>query len=89
MKDDLLMFLVVEQARAGEAHHHAQAVRRLNDLIVADGAAGLRHIGHAAAVRPQDVVSEGEERVRAQRNAGKARDPFLLFLPPVFPVPEA
>ena len=34
-------------------------------MVVPDGAAGFRHVLHAAAVGPFDVVAEGEESVAA------------------------
>ena len=49
-------------------------------MIVADGAAGLRHVGNAAAVGALDVVAKGEEGVAAKRHAAHTGEIFLLFL---------
>ena len=38
--------------------------------IVPDGAAGLRHVAHAAAAGALNVVPEGEERVAVKRDSG-------------------
>jgi hypothetical protein len=57
---------VVEQADACKAHGHAVRIAGGYYLIVPHGAAGLRHILHAAAVRPLNVVAEGEEGIAAK-----------------------
>ena len=56
----------MEQAHAGEGHDHVVQVAGLDDVVVADGAAGLGHVAHAGAVRALDVVAEGEEGIGAQ-----------------------
>ena len=57
---------MMEQAHTGEAHHHVVFVAGVNHVIVPDGAAGLGHILHAAAVGALDVVAKGEEGIGAQ-----------------------
>ena len=70
---------MVEQADAAERHRHAEAVAGLDDLFVADRAAGLGDVLHAALDGALDVVAEGEERVAAERNSLHAvEEPALL-----------
>ena len=60
----------MEQPDAAECHCDAVLVAGVDDLLVADGAAGLddgRHAGTACAL---DVVAEGEECIRAEADAG-------------------
>ena len=61
---------MVEQAHAGEGHDHAEPVTGLDHLAVPDAAAGLSHVGDAAAAGALDVVPEGEERVAAETRSG-------------------
>ena len=72
--------LMMEEANVSKRHGDAVLVAHADDVIVADGAAGLSDIAHAAAVRALDVVAEGEERVAAQRHAGEAPEPLGLLL---------
>ena len=60
---------MVEQPQTRKGHDHSVLVAAVDHRVVADGAAGLGDVAHAAAVRALDVVAEGEERVRAQRHA--------------------
>ena len=73
---DLLM---VEQAQTAKGHGNAIFVAGVNDLLVADGTAGLDDGSHAAAAGALDVVAEREECVAAQTNAGHLAEPFLLL----------
>ena len=59
----------MEQPDAAERHGDAVLVAGVNDLLVADGAAGLDDGRHAGAAGTLDVVAKGEERVRAQADA--------------------
>lgn len=61
--------LVVEEARSREAHRDAIPVGCRDHVVVADGAAGLHDVGDAGPVGALDVVSKGEERVGAERDA--------------------
>ena len=70
----------MEQPQAAEGHGDAVLIAGVDDLLVADGAAGLHDGGHAGAAGALDVVTEGEERIRPQRNAGDMAQVFLLFL---------
>ena len=70
----------MEQPDAAECHCDAVLVAGVDDLLVADGAAGLddgRHAGTACAL---DVVAEGEERIRAEADAGDMAQVLFLFL---------
>src|SRR4051794_25332927 len=54
---------VEEVARAGEVHGDSCPAGRLDDLLVADRAAGLDHSGDAGLQQQLEPVGEGEERV--------------------------
>ena len=54
---------MVEEADAGKAHDHVVRVTGSDDIVVADGTAGLCYILDAAAVSSLDIVAEGEECV--------------------------
>ena len=54
---------VMEQADAGKCHSNPIFVAGFDHIVVADGAAGLRDVFHAAFMRAFNVVSEGEESV--------------------------
>ena len=70
---------MVEEADAGKAHDHVVRVTGSDDVVVADGAAGLCHILHAAAISSLDIVAEGEECIGTECYIGVARQPFLLL----------
>ena len=50
-----------------------------DDVVIADGAAGLCDVFDAAAVCALDIVAEGEEGVGAQGHVGVACKPCFLF----------
>ena len=50
----------MEQAHAGECHDDAILVGSHNDMVIADGAAGLCNILHTALAGTLHVVTEGE-----------------------------
>ena len=54
---------MMEQPQMGERNSHVVFIRRFNHMVVADGAAGFRHVLYAAAVSPFNVVAEGEEGI--------------------------
>ena len=68
-KASVALCSVMEQPDAAERHGDAVLVAGVNDLLVADGAAGLDDGRHAGAAGTLDVVAKGEERVRAQADA--------------------
>lgn len=70
----------MEQTNACECHCNAVLVADFDNVIVADRAAGLRDVLHAALVRSLDVVAEREERVRAKGNALHSVKPCALLL---------
>ena len=70
----------MEQPQAAEGHGDAVLVAGIDDLLVADGAAGLHDGGHAGAAGALDVVAEGEESVRTKANTGHLAEISLLFL---------
>ena len=72
--------LVMEQPQAAEGHGDAVLVAGVDDLLVADGAAGLHDGGHAGAAGALDVVTEGEESVRTKAHTGHLAEVSLLFL---------
>ena len=57
----------MEQPQAAEGHGDTVLVTGVDDLLVADGAAGLDDGGHAGAAGALDVVAKGEECIGAQR----------------------
>ena len=68
----------MEQPDAAEGHRDVVLVAGVNDLLVADGAAGLddgRHPGTACAL---GVVAEGDECALAEATAGQLA---LVHLP--------
>lgn len=71
---------MMEQAQAGHGHGDIVFIARFDDIVVADGAAGLGDVVDAAAMGPFNVVAKGEEGIAAQlrRGAGQSR---LSFLP--------
>ena len=64
--------LVMEESDTGEAHDHIVCVTGGNDVVVADGAAGLCNIFHAGFKGTFNVVAEGEEGVATKRYPGIA-----------------
>ena len=70
----------MEQPDAAEGHRDVVFIAGVDDLLVADGAAGLNDGGHAGAAGPLDVVAEGEERIRAEGHAGDLAEVGFLFL---------
>ena len=71
---------MMEQAHTGKRHGDIVFVRRLDDVVVTDRAAGFNNVGNAALSRALNIVAEGEERVGADGHAALARDPFLALL---------
>ena len=63
-----LMILMVEQSHVRKRHRHAVLVTAVDHCIIADGAAGLSNVFHAALVGAFNVVAEWEEGVGAQRH---------------------
>ena len=74
------LFLVMEQADAGEGHRHVVFVAGLDHVVIANGSARLRDIFHAALMCTLDIVTEREERVRAQCHVGHLIQPCTLLL---------
>ena len=72
---------MMEQTHAGKRHGNAVFVAGFDNVVVPDGAARLGNEFHAAAVRALDVIPKGEERIRAEGNAGHLVEPGALFLP--------
>ena len=54
---------MMEQAHAGEGHHHIVLIALSDDQIIADGAAGLGDVGNTAGVGTLNVIRKGEESV--------------------------
>src|SRR4051812_35781845 len=61
---------------AGEDHGNVALVRCLDDLSVADGAAGLDDRGDAGVREEVEAVAEGEEGVGGGVGAGGRQDRF-------------
>ena len=58
----------MEQSYSRKAHSHIVLVAGLDNIIVPYRAAGLSDIFHARFFRSFDIVAEGEERIRAERD---------------------
>lgn len=72
--------LVMEQADMGHRHGHIVFVAGGNDIIIADGAACLGDVAHAALAGTLDIVAKREEGVGAEGYTSLGSKPFLLFL---------
>ena len=70
----------MEQSLSGKGHGDAVFIRGLDDVVVADRAAGFRDVGDAALSRALNIVAEREERVGADGHAALAGDPVLALL---------
>ena len=55
----------MEQPDAAESHRDVVLVAGVDDLLVADGAAGLDDGGHAGTAGALDVVTEGVASFRS------------------------
>ena len=71
---------MVEESYAGEGHGDVVLVAGGNDMVVADTAASLRHIRYSTLVAPLNVVTEGEEGIAAEADAGVLCNPCSLLL---------
>ncbi len=60
---------MMEEAHSRKRHNHTVFIRGLDNDIVADRSAGFGDIGNTRALSAFDVVAEGEERIRTERNA--------------------
>ena len=72
---------MMEQAQAGHGHGDVVFIARFDDIVIADGAAGLGDVVDTAAMSPFDVVTEGEESIAAQGDAVELGNPGFLFFP--------
>ena len=70
----------MEQPDAAERHGNAVLIAGVNDLLVADRAAGLDNGGHAGAAGTLDVVAKGEEGIGTQADTGNMAQVLFLFL---------
>jgi len=71
--------LMMEEAHAAEDHGHAIFVGGLDDVFVAQRAARLKNIFHAALAGPVDAVSEREECVGTKGDAIQFGEPVTFF----------
>ncbi len=58
----------MEQAQTTKRHHNSRFITGINDLLVADRAAGFYNGTHAATAGTLNVVAKREEGVAAQAN---------------------
>ena len=72
---------MMEQAQAGHGHGDVVFIARFDDIVIADGAAGLGDVVDTAAMSPFDVVTKGEESITAQGDAVELGNPGFLFFP--------
>ena len=71
---------MMEQSYACHGHGDAVFVACINDMVVANGASGLRYVRYTAFVRALNVVTKGEEGVAAQGHLLVLGYPCLLFI---------
>ena len=69
----------MEQTNSGECHCNSVFVAGFNDVVVADRTAGLCNKSDTATVSALNVVSEREERVRAESYTSQSIQPGTLF----------
>ena len=74
------LFLVMEKTHAGERHGNAILVGGSDHVVIADGAAGLSDILHAALAGTLHIITKGEECIAAHSHTGLRGDPSLLLL---------
>ena len=55
----------MEQTDAGKAHGNAVFVTGFDNIVIADGAAGLCDIFYTTSVGSLDVITEGKESIGA------------------------
>ena len=70
----------MEKSHSGKAHRDVILVAALDDEIVADRSAGLCDVGNAGLLRALDVITEGEEGVRAECYAADCIEVCSLLL---------
>ena len=71
----------MEQADTCKAHCHMVSVTCIDDVIITDGATGLRNISHTGALCTLNIVTKREKGVACQGNAAQLLQPvpFLFF----------
>ena len=70
---------MMEETDVRHRHRHAVFIRRLDDIVVADGASCLRNVLHTALVGTLNVVAKGEEGVAAERHIRVLCNPVALL----------
>ena len=70
----------MEQTHTREGHGNAVFVAGLDDIVVANAAAGLCNVFHATLVGTLDVVAEGEEGIGTETYLRVLGNPRFLFL---------
>ena len=63
----------MEQPQAAEGHGDAVLVAGVDDLLVADGTAGLHDGSHAGAAGALDIVTEGDKKILLALVAGEIK----------------
>ena len=76
----LSIALMMEQTHTREGHGNAVFVAGLDDIVVANAAAGLCNVFHATLVGTLDVVAEGEEGIGTETYLRVLGNPRFLFL---------
>ena len=69
----------MEQTNVGHGHGDIVLVAGLYDIVVADRATCLCDIFHATLMRTLNIVTEGEESIRAEAHIRVLGDPLLLL----------
>ena len=72
---------MVEETNARKCHGDTVAIAGLNDLVIANGSARFRDIRDTALSRSFNVIAEGEEGIRGERDAVQRIEPLTLLFP--------
>ena len=70
---------MVEQSHSCECHCHTILIACLDNIVITDRSAGFSNILNTALVSTLDIVTEGEECIRAQSYIIVLCKPFLLL----------
>ena len=71
---------MVEKSDVGKCHGNVVLVSSLDNIVIADGTAGLGDEGNTALFGTLYIVTEWEESIGAESYAGNGLEVFLLFL---------
>ena len=70
---------MMEKTNSRKCHGNAVLVAGHDDMVVTHAAASLSNVLYATLVGTLNVVTEGEEGIRAESHLGVLGNPLLLF----------